>query len=139
MENAKQHACQLNETGPLHKFWEAFSHNVQNFKLTKFDEYNLKASQFNIKYLDDEKLILQIKLTPVWTTYMRYCKDNNIQALDSNSLRALLTSSGNHDFIPSTQKGRNNSYTDKKFGSCYQFWAKKTESGFIISEVEVYL
>ncbi|MBW6491480.1 MAG: hypothetical protein K0B15_09850 [Lentimicrobium sp.] len=137
LENARQHSNQLIETGPVHKFWEAFAHNVQNYKLVMFDGHNRSSSHYNIKYQEDVKIILQIKIQPVWTAYMRYCKENSIQPLDSNSLKSLLTSSGNQSFIPSSQKGRYKSYTDKWFGSCYQFWAEKTDFGFLINDIEV--
>lgn len=138
-DNARQHDNQMIETGPVHKFWEAFAYGVQNSKLTVFDGYNRSTSSYNIKILEDNKVILQIRFALVWPVYVRYCKDNNIQPLDSNSLKALLTSAGNRNFIQPSQKGRSKSYTDRNFGSCYQFWAEKSEYRYLINEVEIYV
>jgi hypothetical protein len=137
LENAIMHADQLVETGPLHKFWEAFAHYFN--RLIRFDNSNAKVSHYNIKYLMDDEVILQIKFPQVWPTYTKYCKENNIQFLDSNSLKSLLTSTGNSNFIPSAQKSRSKSYTDKNFGSCYQFKVKRTSYGFEINGFEIYL
>jgi hypothetical protein len=139
MENAEYHAGLMHDTGPVSTFWEAFAHNVSKLHLSKFDRYNKNNSQYNIKYLSEDQIILQIRFQQVWPTYVRYCKENNLRALDTNSMKSLLISTGNENFISTSQKGRFKAYTDKYFGSCYQFMAKPTENGFFINGIEVYV
>ena len=141
LDNADYHAGLMHDTGPVSIFWEAFSHNVNKSYLIKFDGHNKNNSHYNIKYEAEagDQIILQIRFQQVWPAYVRYCKENNLRILDGNSLKSMLTSTGNLDFIPTNQKGRFKAYTDKNFGSCYQFFGKLTENGFSINGIEVFM
>lgn len=141
LDNAEYHAGLMHDTGPVSIFWEAFSHNVSKSYLIRFDGHNKNSSHYNVKYETDaaDKIILQIRFQQVWPAYVKYCKENNLRILDGNSLKSMLTSSGNLDFIPTNQKGRFKAYTDKNFGSCYQFWGKLTENGFSVNGIDVFM
>lgn len=129
----------LKDNSPESVFWQSFSYNFKKGQIIKYDEtspFSNKNATFRLKQ-DTEFHILQLKLPGFYPYYVKYCKDNNIKFLDANSIRMILTSKSNKSFIPSHQKGRNNAYTDKNFGSCYQFKVEKTEAGIEINEVEI--
>ena len=138
VENAENLNNLLTESSAISVFWQSFSFGLTRAQISGFDETAIgsrNTSQFNLKY--DPDPLLQIRLPLFYPFYVKYCKDNNIRFLDANSIRMILTSKSNTSFIPSHQKGRNQSYTDKKFGSCYQFRANKTDTGIEINGVEI--
>ena len=138
VDNAENLNNLLTESSVISVFWQSFSFNLTKAQISGFDESgigNRNTAQFNLKY--DPDPLLQIKIPIYYPFYVKYCKDNNIRFLDSNSIRMILTSKSNTSFIPSHQKGRNQSYTDKKFGSCYQFRANKTDTGIEINGIEI--
>lgn len=138
VDNAENLNNLLTESSVVSVFWQSFSFNLTKAQITRFDENSYgsrNTAQFNLKY--DPDPLLQIKIPVYYPFYVKYCKDNNIRFLDSNSLRMILTSKSNTSFIPTHQKGRNQSYTDKKFGSCYQFRADKTDTGIEINGIEI--
>jgi hypothetical protein len=138
VENAENLNNLLTESSVISVFWQSFSFNLKKGQISKYDELgigNRNIAHFNLKY--DPDLIIQLKIPSFYPFYVKYCKENNIRFLDSNSIRMILTSKSNTSFIHSHQKGRNQSYTDKKFGSCYQFRADKTDAGIEINGVEI--
>ena len=142
VENAIEQNRLLKSSDEVTIFWQAFSYGVRNNTLVQFshdsNSNNKKNSHFNLK--SDEKSkedILQIKLQSLYPEYVKYCKNNGQRFLDGNSLRMLLTAKSNPYFIPGMQKGRGETYTDKFFGSCYQFHPEKNENGFLINGVEI--
>jgi len=138
VDNAENLNNLLTESSVISVFWQSFSFNLTKAQITRYDESSFgsrNTAQFNLKY--DPDPLLQIKIPIYYPFYVKYCKDNNIRFLDSNSIRMILTSKSNTSFISSHQKGRNQSYTDKKFGSCYQFRADKTDTGIEINGIEI--
>lgn len=141
IENAENQNKLLKQSGAISIFWEAFANNYKKGLIIKFDGMNAKNAHFNIKENKNDETggIIQIKLQNLFPFYTRYCKENNIQFLDQNSLRMLLTSKSNKDFIHGHQANRGATYTDKNFGSCYQFYYSKTGDSIFIAEIEISL
>ena len=124
----------VNLTG---KSRESFSNSLNKGFLNRLNDTNAKSAHFNLKRIDDSTGILQIKLPHLYLNYVKYCRDINIPFLDQNSLRMILTSKSNKEFISGSQKGRGAAYTDKNFGACYQFSYKKIEESIYISEIDI--
>lgn len=144
VENAMEQNRLLQSSDEVTIFWQAFSYGIKNNNLVQFthDSYsnNKKISHFNLKINETTKEeILQIKLPSLFPEYVKYCKNNGQRFLDNNSLRMLLTAKSNPYFIPGMQKGRGETYTDRFFGSCYQFKPEKNENCFLINGVEINL
>ncbi len=137
LENAEYQQNLIKQSGTISVFWEAFSNCFKKGLIVCFDGLNAKFAHFNIKPQDATEGIIQIKLPGIYPNYVRYCRENNITFLDQNSLRMILTSKANREFISGTQKGRGAAYTDKYFGTCYQFSFKKIENSIFISEIEI--
>jgi hypothetical protein len=137
LENAEYQHNLIKQSGAISVFWEAFSNSYKRGLIILFEGHNAKNAHFHIKYLDTEQGILQIKLVNLYPYYVRYCRENNISFLDQNSLKMIITSKSNKEFIPGTQKGRGSTYTDKYFGTCYQFLCKRIENSIVISEIEI--
>ena len=139
VENAINQNNLLKQTDEITIFWQAFAYGIKNGTLIKFGEVfnNKKNSHYNFKNTKAFEDILQIKLHSTYPEYVKYCKNNSLRFLDSNSLKMLITSKANKAFIPNTQKGRGAAFTDKYFGSCYQFWLENNENIFTINEVEI--
>ena len=140
VENAENLNSLLTDSSSVSVFWQSFSFNFKKGLIIRYDETspvgNKDVSHFRLKQ-ESEFQILQIKLPHYYPFYVKYCKDNNIRFLDQNSIRMILTSKSNKSFIHVIQKGRNMAYTDKKFGSCYQFIVDKTDSGIEINGIEI--
>ena len=138
VNNAIEQNRLLKDTSETSIFWNAFVFGIKDNTLIEFraelPDANPKHSHYNVKYAEN---ILQIKLQSVYTNYVQYCKKNNLRFLDYNSLRMLLTSKSNPDFIPSSQKGRGVYYTDTHFRSCYQFQMKEENNIKTISGIEI--
>lgn len=139
IENAENQNNLLKQSGSVSIFWEAFSNSLKKGLIVPFDGYNSKIAQFNIKETDNSTGIIQIKLLNLYPFYVRYCRENNIDFIDQNSLRLLLISNSNKEFLRNHQKGRGDAYTDKKFGSCYQFSYSKIDESIYISNIEINL
>jgi hypothetical protein len=139
IENAENQNALLKQNGVSSVFWESFSNSLKKGSITRFDGCNLKVAHFNIKENDNITGIIQVKLTNLYPFYVRYCKENNITFLDQGGLRMILTSRSNLDFVCGSQKGRAMAYTDKYFGSCYQFCYSKSGNSIYISEIEINL
>lgn len=137
IENAENQNNLLKQSGAISIFWEAFSNSVKKGLIIRFDGYNSKTAHFNVKEHDKSVGIIQIKLLNLYSYYVRYCRDNNISFLDKNSLKMIMTSKSNKEFVSSSQKGRAAAYTDKNFGTCYQFSYKKIQDSIYISEIEI--
>lgn len=139
IENAENQNDLLKKSGAISIFWEAFSNSYKKGLIIRFDEFNSKIAHFNIKETDSSCGIIQIKLANLYPLYVRYCRENSLQFSDQNSLRMLLTSKSNKEFLACSQKGRGDAYTDKNFRSCYQFSYKKIEDSIYISDIEINL
>jgi len=139
VDNAENQNNLLKKSGAVSIFWESFSNSLKKGLIVRFDGFNSKIAQFNIKETDNNSGIIQIKLPNLYPIYVRYCRDNNIQFIDQNSLKMLLTSKSNKEFLNNPQKGRGAAYTDKNFGSCYQFAYTKIDDSIYISNVEINL
>jgi len=139
IDNATEQNRLLKETNEVTIFWQAFAWNIKNANLMEFDKVmnNKKLSHYNVKLVNSGERILQIKIPGIYPEYVKYCKNNSLRFLDSNSLRMLLTSEANKSFIPNSQKSRGGAYTDKYFGSCHQFWLENNGGLLSISEVEI--
>lgn len=144
VDNAIEQNRLLKSSDEVTIFWQSFSYGIKNNNLVQFfhdlNSNNKKNSHFNLKVNETTKEdILQIKLQSIFPEYVKYCKNNGQRYLDNNSLRMLLTAKSNPYFIPGMQKGRGETYTDKFFGSCYQFKPEKSENVFLINGVEINL
>lgn len=139
VERAENQTHLLKKTNAITIFWEAFAYGIRNSEIMQYSEdlVNNKHADFRIKYDNLGNGIIQIKYPSLFPKYVKYCKTNNIKFLDSNSLKMLLVSESNKAFIPGMQKNRGLAYTDKVFGSCYQFAFQKKENSIEISEVEI--
>jgi hypothetical protein len=126
----------LRESSAVNVFWESFSYNVKKGLLPEHTAYRLKVDEKNNLF---DQRIIQIKFQNIYPQYVKYCRDSNIRFLDSNSLKMILTSKSNDFFLPAHQKGRGNAYTDKIFGSCYQFKTNPIPGGIEINGVEIQL
>ncbi len=131
----------LKKSNAITIFWEAFAYGIRTGEILEYTEIhdNHKFSDFRIKYDQLDSGIIQIKYQNLFPKYAKYCKSNNVKYLDQNSLKSLLTSVANKSFIPGSQKGRGVAYTDKIFGSCYQFAFQKKEKTIEINDVEIVL
>lgn len=136
VENAENQNKLLKQSGAISIFWEAFANNYKKGLIFRFDNMNAKTASFNIK---ENESIIQIKLLNIYPHYVKYCRENNIQFLDQNSLRMILTSKSNKEFLPGSQKARGSAYTDFYFGSCYQFSFCKIGDSIQIAEIEINL
>lgn len=138
IENAIEQNRLLKQTDDITIFFEAFAWAARNKTIEKYNKElnNEKTAAFNVREIDD---ILQIKLPRVLPEYIRYCKNNNQRSLDNGSLRMLLTSKANPEFIPTSQKGRGVNHTDFHFGTCYQFKLQQEENEYKIRGVELSL
>lgn len=136
IQNADNQNELLKRSGAISVFWESFSNMLKKGFVIKFDGYNINVANFNIK---EQNNVIQIKYPGLYSIYVRYCRDNNIKSLEMNSLKLILISNSNKSFVPAHQRGRSVTYTDKNFGSCYQFIYNPTENGFTISDVEINL
>lgn len=139
IENAENQNNLLKKSGAISIFWEAFSNSLKKGLIVGFDGLNSKNAHFNIKQHNNDLGIIQIKLSNLYSYYVKYCRENNISFIDQNSLRMLLTSKSNKEFIGTSQKGRGAAYTDKYFGTCYQFSFKSTGDSIYISDIEINL
>ena len=134
IENAENQNNLLKQSGAISIFWEALSNSVKKGLIIRFDGYNSKTAHFNVKEHDNYAGIIQIKLLNLYSYYVRYCRENNISFLDKSSLKMIITSKSNKEFVGSSQKGRTVAYMDKNFGTCYQFSYKKNQESICISE-----
>ncbi len=142
INNARDQSELLRQTNETTIFWESFSYNIQKGILIEFKKelYNKKESHFNIKRISGNPCnenILQIKYSIIYPEYVKYCKNNNLKFIDKNSLKRLLTSESYKHFINGCQKDRGGSYTDKYFGSCYQFNLVTKDNDLFIDEIEI--
>lgn len=141
IERAENQSYLLKRSNAVTIFWDAFAYGIRNAEVIEYNDDldNHKNSDFRIKYDHTGSGIIQIKYQNLYIKYVKYCKTNNIKLLDSNSLKSNLTAEGNKSFIPGSQKSRGIAYTDKVFGSCYQFAFLKKEKCIEINEVEIIL
>ena len=143
VDNAIEQNRLLKQTDEVVIFWTAFAWGVKNGSLIAFyrDDLkdNLKEAHYNVKHEKSGESILQIKLSMILPEYVKYCRNNNQRSLDSNSLRMLLTSKANPDFIPTNQKGKGVYHKDIYFQNCYQFRLKNDEGIYLINGVELNL
>lgn len=133
-DNASKLNRLLKSSGILTVFWESFSYNIKKGFIQNGVAYRLKSFENSNQ---PEGQILQIKITDIYPHYARYCKENNLNYVDKNSLTMFLTSKNIDYFIPSNQKGRGKAYNDKVFGSCYQYKIKNFSGGIEIDGVEI--
>jgi hypothetical protein len=145
LTNAANITNLLQDTSVTSIFWESFAFNQRKEYIDKLTfnmdgPINKKSAIYNVKF--DPEPVLQIKLRDFYPYYVKYAKDNGIRYLDLNSLRLILTSANNLTFVQPVQKSRAKSYTDKKFGSCYQFRLTKvpeTTNTYSIDGIEISL
>ena len=146
INNAENLNGLLKESSSINVFWQSFSYNFKKGNIIQYSDNgfsdnnsgsNKNVAHFRIKNEPGEYKLLQIKLPSYYPLYVKYCKENSIRFLDNNSIKLMLTSKSNEYFLPSHQAGRALAYTDKKFGSCYQFKVKVIEYGIEINDVEI--
>ena len=138
-ENAENQNYLLKQNSSTSIFWESFSYWLKKETVIRFDNYNSKSAHFNIKPVDSNTGIIQIKFQTLYPLYVRYCRENNITFTDKSSLKMILTSKANPEFLSNHQKGRGAAYTDKNFGTCYQFKYDRSGDSIFLSEIEINL
>jgi len=139
VDNAIEQNRLLKQTDEITIFWNAFAWGLRNNILTRFYkdvDNSKKQSHYHLKFNPAGEAILQIKMQSIIPEYVKYCRNIGQRFLDSNSMQKLLTSESYKPFIPNSQKGRGDAYTDAYFGSCYQFMLN-TENGYSINGVEL--
>ena len=141
IERANNQNYLLKKSNAITIFWESFAYGIRTGEIHEYSETlnNHKYSDFRIKCDDSDFGIIQIKYSNLYPKYAKYCKSNNIKILDQNTLKLSLTSEANKSFISGKQKNRGIAYTDKVFGSCYQFAFQKKEKSIEVSGVEIIL
>ncbi|NEW80990.1 MAG: DUF927 domain-containing protein [Mariniphaga sp.] len=140
IENAENQNNLLKQSGAVSIFWESFSNSIKKGLVIEFNGFNSKIAHFNIKKLNNIPIdIIQIKIASLYPIYVRYCRENNATFLDHNSLRMILTSKSNKEFLPGSQKGRGLAIVDTDFGSCYQFSYKKVDNSIYLTDIEINL
>ncbi len=123
IEYAKEQMEVLNETKDVSVFWQAMD-------FAKNSNYKLQSENHYIK--DDN--FVYIKYNSVYPYYVEYCKNNNYNISDKESLRKLLTSPANKSFIQgSTRK----MVTKRPIGDCYKFRYSQLENNIKIDTVEI--
>lgn len=146
IDNAESHNQLLKENSAVFVFWESFSFNLSKGFIQEYSHElgNQKTAHFRIKEIGNsygDDVILQIHYAEIFPYYVKYCKDNNIKFLDKSSLASILTSESNKWFIRSTQNTGKRGYTDKEFGFCYQFSARRkkefAQNQISIGEVDI--
>lgn len=138
LDNSMEQNHLMRHSNELSTFWNTLAFGIKSGKLSGMrDGLDKKHCHFRVKENSREDSIMQIKFDAVYPNYVGYCKNNSQSNLDKSSLKMLLTSKSYHAFIPGTQKGRGNSYTDSVFGSCLQFRLEVSDTGYYIDEVEI--
>jgi YD repeat-containing protein len=130
----------LKETNAVTIFWNAVAYGIRKAEINVYhNDLNNKFADIRIKSDGSSNGIVQIKYQNLHPFYVAYCRRNNIKYLDKSSLKKLLTSEANKSFIRSSQNNRGLTYTDKVFGSCYQFSCEQKGNSIEINEVEIML
>ncbi len=99
----------LNDIKDISIFWEAMDYAKNTSLKLKEEKHYLKDKKENIIY---------IKYNITYSFYVEFCKLNNYNISDKESLRSLLTSEANKTFI---KGNRGKTHTKKHLGSCYMF------------------
>lgn len=141
IERARNQSYLLKKSNAVTIFWESFAYGIKTGEINEYNERlgNNRNADFRIKYDPIGSGIIQIRYQSLYPKYVKYCKSYSIKMLSQNNLKTLLTSEANKSFIPGSQKSRGVAYTDKVFGSCYQFAFLKKENTIEINEVEIIL
>ena len=123
IEYAKEQMEVLNEIKDITIFWQAMEYAKNTtFKLQENKHYIKGEIYFYLKY------------NTVYPFYVEYCKNNNNNISDKESLRNLLTSTANKSFI----SGRTRKMTSKRpIGDCYKFMYSVTENTIKINNTEI--
>lgn len=118
----------LEEIKDITNFWKAAETSANKGLLVEGKDYVKEKSSIFIKY------------DPLYTSYLRYCNENQLNKVDKTSLKELLTAKSNRSFIPNTQKSRKSKATMKYgFGSCYEFSITEHPDGLLIDRLEIKL
>ncbi len=109
LNDAAEKAEMLSELKDVNIFWDAINNEINSPfpRIAKNKQY----------IRDDGDKILYLKVKDCFPLYMEYCKKNNIQYVDHNSLNSLLTAD-NYAYIPSNQKDRGKKIYKLHFGNC---------------------
>ena len=123
IEYAKEQMEVLNEIKDITIFWQAmdFAKNT-SFKLLENNHYLKEYGFIYIKYIS------------VIPFYIEYCKNNNYNISDKESLRSLLTSPANKSFVPGATRKM---VTKRPLGDCYKFRYKELDTTIKIDNVEI--
>ena len=123
IEYAKEQMDVLNEIKDVTVFWQAmdFAKN-SSFKLLPENHY-MKDDTF-----------VYIKYNSVVPFYIEYCKNNNYNISDKESLRKLLTSPANKSFAPSSTRKM---ITKRPIGDSYRFRYTQLDNRIKIDGVEI--
>jgi hypothetical protein len=127
IEYANQKHDLLNEIKATTILWQSLEYGRTQIE-SKFKDAD------NEKYYLLENDILYLKYNVAYTYYVEFCKKNNYQITEKTTLKELLTSKTNENFV----KGNREKATNKKdFGYCYMFRYTKTENGIMLNKTEI--
>ncbi len=113
IEYAQDQQNVLNENKDVAIFWDALNYTKQNepHLFRKDEHYYIEE----IKETNEGFVYLLYKFA--YPAYVRYCKNNNFNIADKETLRTLLTSQGYKPFQP----GKTQKQTLKNRKRCYKF------------------
>jgi len=110
IKNAKEQVEVLNEIKDITVFWQAMEYAKNTtFKLT--DKFYLT------EIMAENQGYIYIKYNSVFPFYVEYCKSNNYNISDKESLRNLLTSPANESFKPGATR---KTFTKRPLGTVYR-------------------
>ncbi|MCT4586651.1 MAG: hypothetical protein N4A71_02400 [Carboxylicivirga sp.] len=133
IEFAKNQDQILKQNDAVTIFWRAFDWGLSKFEIRPGEQYQLRE-------LVNGNGEIAIKIQKIYPVYLSFCKANKIRDTDISSLRMLLCSSNNKEFIPSAQQSRGVAWTIKGFGSAHKFkYTKYQNDTILINDVEISL
>jgi len=127
----------LSEIRDASIFWKSFSIGMEKKQILENVHYSKTDCTDNLGHI-------YIKFESLYPYYIQYCKENNYRYVDKISLRELLTSKNNKNFIPANQPSRPNSKAhtvkmNKQSVSAYKFEYLITDGVYTVNGIEINL
>ncbi len=121
----------LQEIRDISIFWQSFDAALKKGSVEDGKQYVIED------YTD--LCFVYIRYEDLYSFYLQYCKENSLKFIDKISLRELLTSKSNKNFIPAQQKSRPQSkaHTHLRLKSAYKFECSKYDDIYTINGVEI--
>lgn len=121
----------LQEIKDVSIFWQSFDYAIKKGYIEDGKQYVKEETEFYCH--------IYIRYEDLYSFYLNYCKENSMKFIDKISLRELLTSKSNKNFILPNQKSRPNSkaHTHHRLRSAYKFECKVENETYSINGVEI--